>query len=218
MSLQSKTLRDLIASVTVTGLTSSLNVEQNTTTDLIRACIAENPISTPWTATTISYEISGYTVAADYPDPMTPTAVYTAFYVNTGATLETLGGGVTGDTVLYTYLAAGQDPDLIPSGITVSTISTTTYGTTVTDNNSLRVNLGGGSGTVTFPGDVQVIGDLYVSGNTYEQDQYVTDELIIGTAGAQGSWRFIHDTMSDNLLIQMYTGVTWVTKLSDRVS
>lgn len=207
MSLQSKTLRDLFSGVYVSGVTNSLRVEQMNTTDLIRACIKEDPISTPFTATTISYEISGYTVSADYPDPMTPTAVLTNFYVNTGATLQTLGGGVTGDTILQTYLAYEQDVDDIPSGITVSTIVTTTYGTNVTDNNSLRVNLGD---SVILPGDLTVVGDLYVSGNTYEQDQYITSELIIGAAGVDGSWRFIQS--GANLLIQNLSGTTWTTR------
>ena len=112
------------------------------------------------------------------------------------------------NTLLSTYITSGTT---VPSGITVSEIITTTTGITTTYRNALNVSLDGGStGTITFPGDVEVIGDLYVSGNTYEQDQYITDELIIGTATGYGSWRFIQNGL--NLEVQTLSGSTWTTK------
>lgn len=191
------TLRDLIAS-TISG--DTINIQTQTATDLIRAVTAEGTINVPWSTTTISYDISGYTIASS-EDGATPYD----FYVNTGATMTTLTSGVTGDTLLNTYISGST---IVPSGITVTEVYTTTTGYTVEVNNSLKVNLGS-SASVS---NLFVSGDLVVSGTTYQQDQYITDELIIGVAGAQNAWRFIHDPASDNLLVQIYSGATWVTK------
>lgn len=109
--------------------------------------------------------------------------------------------------------------DLIASVITGGTLNTT-Y-TTATDyiravvddtgDPALRISLGGsGGGTITFPSDVIITGDLTVSGNTYEQDQYITDELIIGAIGLDGSWRLIQS--GNNLLFQNLSGTTWTTR------
>jgi len=48
-------------------------------------------------------------------------------------------------------------------------------------NPALNISLGGGSGTATFAGDVEIAGNLTVSGSTFEQDQYVVNDLYVRT-------------------------------------
>lgn len=185
------TLRDLIAS-TISG--DTINIQTQTATDLIRAVVAEGTIDVPWSQTIITYDISGYTIA-----PSVEGAVVYPFYVNTGATLTTL---TTGDTLLSTYVSGST---IVPTGTTVTEIITINTGTTTEVNNSLKVNLGS-TATVS---NLFVSGNLTVSGNTYEQDQYITDQLIIGN-GLSGSWQFIQS--GNDLLVQKLSGATWVTK------
>lgn len=200
MSKESMVLRDLISSCYITGTTiSALNLNQTNTTDLFRAAITEGTTDTPWSQTAYTYDISGYTVeqsvegATAYP-----------FYVNTGATLTTLASGVTGDTLLSTYISGST---VVPSGITVTEIPVVTTGITSTTANSLNVSINGGSPTFT---NLFVTGNLTVSGTTYEVDQYVTDELYIGPKDQTNSWRFV--ISNQNLLIQVFDGLNWLTK------
>ena len=200
MSKQSLTLADLFRSMIVTGDTiNSLTLNQTTATDLVRACVSEGTVDTPWSQTAYTYDISGYTVeqsvegATAYP-----------FYVNTGATLTTLASGVTGDTLLTTYISGST---VVPSGITVTEIPVITTGITSTTANSLNVSINGGSPTFT---NLFVTGNLTVSGTTYEVDQYVTDELYIGPKDQANSWRFV--ISNQNLLIQVFDGLNWLTK------
>jgi len=74
----------------------------------------------------------------------------------------------------------------------------------------LRVTLGGGSGTVTFPGNVIILNDLTVSGNTYENDQYISSEYFIGPKDQNGSWRFY--ISGDNLVFERRIGGDWINK------
>lgn len=197
MSKNSMVLRDLIASV-ISG--DTINVNTSTATDLIRVVTAEGTIDTPWSQTAYTYNISGYTIAQSVEG-----ATLYPFYVNTGATLTTLTSGLTGDTLLSTYISGST---IVPSGVTVTEVMVVTTGITSEVNNALKVNLGSNA-TVS---NLFVSGNLTVSGATIETEQYVTDELIIGAVGSQLSWRFIHDPASDNLLVQIYSGATWVTK------
>jgi hypothetical protein len=103
------------------------------------------------------------------------------------------------------------------SGVTVNTnIATTTdliRAVVNTGGDALNISIGGGSGTAAFPGNVTVAGDLYVSGTTYEVDQYVVDELIFGSKTVLGSWRF--KQTGANLLVEVLTdvvGQVWTVK------
>lgn len=186
-------LRDLWASV----IDGPVKTTTATATDLIRGVITEDYIYSNWSATTITYDISGYTIAQNISG-----AVLYPFYVNTGATLETV---VSGDTLLSTYISGST---IVPTGTTVTEIITTTSGITATANNYMNIQL---TGTPTFQ-DVNITGNLYVTGNTYQQDQYVADEIYVGTINAPNSWKFI--VSGADLLVQTWsgTGTTYITK------
>jgi len=112
--------------------------------------------------------------------------------------------------------------DLFASVITGTTLNLTTSSATdlirlVIDESgapALKVSISGTtSSSGVFPGDVSVGGNLYVTGNTYQQDQYVVDELIIGDKSTLGSWRFIQN--GNDLILEKLidvTGATWATK------
>lgn len=114
--------------------------------------------------------------------------------------------------------------DLLASVITGTTLNTTTTTTDlirmVVDDTglqpALRVSVSGTTGgsyptSPTFT-NVNITGDLHVSGNTYEVDQYIVDELYICTPNVMNSWKFIMS--GSDLLIQTYsgTGTTYLTK------
>lgn len=193
------TLRDLIASCVVTGDTiSTLTLNQTTTTDLVRACITEGTIVTPYTGYTHDYQISGYTVAQS-----SASTLY-HFYVNTGVTMTTLASGITGDTYLYTYITSGAT---VPSGVTVTDVVTAYTGSTSETANALNVSINGGSPTFT---NLYVTGNLSVSGTSYEVDEYVVNEMYIGPKNQTNSWRFV--ISNNDLLVQVFDGLNWITK------
>ena len=197
MGLQTKTLRDLVASCVVTGDTiNSLTLNQTTTTDLVRACITEGTIITPFTGYTHDYQISGYTISQSHS-----AATFYQFYVNTGATMVTL---TTGNTYLSTYIASGNT---VPTGTTVTDVVTAFTGSTSETANALNVSINGGSPTFT---NLYVTGNLSVSGTSYEVDEYIVNEMYIGPKGQTNSWRFI--ISNTNLLVQVFDGLNWITK------
>jgi len=189
-------LRDLIASVINDG--GTINVTE-TATDLVRTVITEGTIEVPWSNTTVSYNVSGYTVTQ-----ATEGSVLTNFYCNTGATLEVL---LTGDTIVQSYISGST---IVPTGTTITEVFTTTTGTTTQVNNFLNVSISGFTNP-TF-NDVNITGNLYVTGNTYQQDQYIVDEVFIGPKDTMNSWKFV--ISGTNLLVQTYsgTGSTYITK------
>jgi hypothetical protein len=194
MSKQSQTLRDLIANCIITGATSDLiSIETATATDLIRAVTAENPVNTPWTA--VTYTVSGYTVPwSQYG------AVYTSFFVNTGATMTTLS---TGNTVIQSWTMGTA----VPTGTTVT--ESITYGVSTESEYALRVSIGG-TGTATFGGDVVIVGNLTVSGSTYEADEQIVTYQYFGPKTSDGSWRmYISGT---DLVTERREGGNWVLK------
>lgn len=183
MGAQSKTLRDLWASV-IYG--STVNVQTDTATDLVRSVITDTPTTTPYSYTDITYNVSGYTV------PQDDTNVLIWFYVDSGATMQTL---LTGDTLLSTYISSAV-PYYIPSGITVSEIITTTTGNTVSTTSYLNINI---NGTANFPGDVNITGNLHVSGNTVELDQYIVSDLFVNSISPNSGQTGI--TFTSNVII-----------------
>lgn len=108
--------------------------------------------------------------------------------------------------------------DLIYSVITGNTITTNLTATdlirTVMNptGNALNINIGGGSGgSVTFPGDVNIKGNLYVTGTTYEVDEYVVSKYYLGPKDQNGSWRFYIDN-GGNLVFENRVAGNWVNK------
>ena len=109
------------------------------------------------------------------------------------------------------------------SGVTINTATSTATDliravvTETSTGNYLNVNVSGSTGgsyptSPTFV-DVNITGNLFVTGNTYETDQYVTSELIIGNKTTLGSWRFIQS--GPDLIVGVLTdvtGQTWTTK------
>jgi hypothetical protein len=199
-NLHSLTMRDLLASVASIG---TLNVAETTATDILRTVITEGTIEVPWSNTTVSYDVSGYTIASSVEG-----ATLTNFYCNTGATLEVL---TTGNTIVQSYISGST---IVPTGTTITEIFTTTTGTTTQVNNFLNVSLSGSTTLPTSPTfeNVSITGNLYVTGNTYQQDQYIVDELFIGPKDTVNSWKFV--ISGTDLLIQTYsgTGSTYITK------
>ena len=106
--------------------------------------------------------------------------------------------------------------DLIASVITGSTVNVNMDTATdmvraVIDETgapAINVSIGGG-GTPTFA-NLNVTGDLHVSGDTYQHDEYIVNEIYIGPKNVTNSWRFIMS--NQNLLIQVYDGLNWLTK------
>jgi len=107
--------------------------------------------------------------------------------------------------------------DLIYSVITGNTITTNLTATdlirTVMNSagNALNINIGGGSGgSVTFPGDVNIKGNLSVTGTTYEVDEYVTNVLYLGPKDTDGSWRLVIN--GTNLNVEKRVTGSWEPK------
>ncbi len=76
---------------------------------------------------------------------------------------------------------------------------------------ALRVDLtGGGSGTVTFGGNVTVLGDLTVSGSTHELADYVVNYLYLGPPNQDNSWRvFVNGS---NLAFERRESGSWIDR------
>lgn len=100
------------------------------------------------------------------------------------------------------------------SGVTVNTnIATATDLIRAVVNPSgdaLNISIGGGSGAAKFPGDVLIGGNLYVTGTTYEQDEYVVQVFYLGPKDVDGSWRMI--ISGADLLIQKRISGNFITK------
>jgi len=110
--------------------------------------------------------------------------------------------------------------DLIASVITGNTINTNISTATdmvravITDGvqPAININIGGGSGgDVVFPGDVTVIGDLTVSGNTYQQDEYTSNIMYVGTKNQANSWK-IEVITGGHLMFSAFNGGGYVEK------
>ena len=98
------------------------------------------------------------------------------------------------------------------SGVTINTnIATTTdLVRSVVSSSGDALNISIGGGTPTFPGNVEIKGNLYVTGTTYEQDEYVVQVFYLGPKDVDGSWRMIISGV--DLLIQKRVGGNFITK------
>jgi hypothetical protein len=106
--------------------------------------------------------------------------------------------------------------DLLAGCITGNTITTNLTATdcirTVINpaGDALNISIGGGSGSATFPGDVNIVGNLYVTGTTYEQNEYVVTAMYLGPKDQDGTWRFIES--GGNLNVEKRIGGSYTPK------
>lgn len=199
--LTRQTLRDLLYSV-ITGTTLSANT--TSATDMLRSVISTSDITTPWSGSAYTYEISGYTVAQNV-------GVLYNFYVNTGSTLQTLNFGFTGDTALNTYISGSTLT--IPSGVTVTEIQTVTTGTTVTPVYSLNISgsfgsssTGGTSGTSGVSGSSGISGSSGTSGG----NKYIISDISDEITGVTGTYYRCSGSTYQFILPATNGGGSWV--------